>query len=149
MKIQVQEADFDQAAEYQELLNNNTQDGAIVTFVGKVRQQNQGNQVSALVLEHYPEMTAKALQNIVEKAKQRWPIGEVNVIHRVGRLTIGEQIVFVGVTSMHREAAFAAVSFIMDYLKNRAPFWKKESTSEGDVWVKQELKDKRALTRWE
>ena len=99
-------------------------------------------------MEHYPGMTEKALLDIVSKAKQRWPIGRVKVIHRIGDLELADQIVFVGVTSKHRESAFEACQFIMDYLKNDAPFWKKERTTEGEKWVEFNDKDKQAQTRW-
>lgn len=147
--ITVQEQDFDVAAEYAELINNNATDGAVVCFTGLVRDFNQGNSVNGLTLEHYPGMTEKALLAIVSQAQQRWPLGKVRVIHRIGDLDLGEQIVFVGVTSRHREAAFAANQFIMDFLKNRAPFWKKERTSTGERWVEAEDKDKKAQQRWQ
>lgn len=146
--ISVQEQDFDFGEEYQKLMADNVTDGAVVTFVGLVRDFNQGNSVHGLTLEHYPGMTEKALLDIVQEAKGRWPLGRVRVIHRVGKLGLGEQIVFVGTTSKHREAAFAANQFIMDFLKNRAPFWKKENTSEGQRWVEAEMKDKQAMDKW-
>ncbi|WP_299266408.1 molybdopterin synthase catalytic subunit MoaE [uncultured Psychrosphaera sp.] len=152
--ISVQTQDFDMAAEYQALLTNsdgtsNSNDGAVVTFVGLVRDYNQGNYVEGLTLEHYPGMTEKALEGIVLQAKQRWPLGKVRVIHRIGKLALSDQIVFVGVTSKHREAAFEATQFIMDYLKNDAPFWKKEVTNIGERWVEAEDKDVKAQQRWD
>ena len=152
--ISVQTQDFDMAAEYQALLTNsdgtsNSNDGAVVTFVGLVRDYNQGNYVEGLTLEHYPGMTEKALEGIVLQAKQRWPLGKVRVIHRIGKLALSEQIVFVGVTSKHREAAFEATQFIMDYLKNDAPFWKKEVTNIGERWVEAEDKDLKSQQRWD
>ncbi len=147
--VLIQNADFDFAYEYQSLLDNNNKDGAVVCFVGLVRDYNQGHKVSGLTLEHYPGMTEKALRDIVIKAKKRWPVGQVRVIHRIGELKLSEQIVFVGVTSKHREAAFAANQFIMDYLKNDAPFWKKEQTNKGDRWVEAEKKDLDAKNRWD
>ena len=146
--ISVQLEDFDVAAEYAELVANNSTDGAVVCFSGLVRDFNQGNQVHCLTLEHYQGMTEKALTEIVDQAKSRWPLGKVRVIHRIGDLDLGEQIVFVGVTSRHREAAFEANQFIMDFLKNRAPFWKKERTTSGERWVEAEDKDKKAQARW-
>ncbi len=146
--ITVQEQDFDVAEEYSQLMRDNVTDGAVVFFVGLVRDFNQGNMVHGLSLEHYPGMTEKALLDIVMEAKQRWPLGKVRVIHRVGDLDLGDQIVFVGVTSKHREAAFEANQFIMDFLKNRAPFWKKERTNSGERWVEAEDKDKKAQQRW-
>ncbi|MCB2384999.1 molybdopterin synthase catalytic subunit MoaE [Thalassolituus alkanivorans] len=147
--IAVQQADFDVAHEYAELRNDNRSDGAVVFFTGLVREMNQGAQVSGLTLEHYPGMTEKALQQIVADASTRWPINRVRLIHRVGALAISDQIVFVGVSSSHREAAFDACYYIMDYLKNRAPFWKKEVTSQGDRWVEALDKDKQALDKWQ
>jgi molybdopterin synthase catalytic subunit len=147
--ISVQTQDFDMASEYQTLIKNNNQDGAVVTFVGLVRDYNQGNHVEGLTLEHYPGMTEKALEDIVLQAQQRWPLGKVRVIHRIGKLVLSDQIVFVGVTSKHREAAFEATQFIMDYLKNDAPFWKKESTDIGERWVEAEQKDKIAQKKWQ
>ncbi|UXD88997.1 molybdopterin synthase catalytic subunit MoaE [Thalassolituus hydrocarboniclasticus] len=147
--IAVQQADFDVAHEYAELRNDNRSDGAVVFFTGLVREMNQGSQVSGLTLEHYPGMTEKALQQIVADACSRWPVNRVRLIHRVGTLAISDQIVFVGVSSSHREAAFDACYYIMDYLKNRAPFWKKEVTSDGERWVEALDKDKQALDKWQ
>ncbi len=147
--IAVQQADFDVAHEYAELRNDNRSDGAVVFFTGLVREMNQGAQVSGLTLEHYPGMTEKALQQIVADASTRWPVNRVRLIHRVGTLAISDQIVFVGVSSSHREAAFDACYYIMDYLKNRAPFWKKEVTSQGERWVEALDKDKQALDKWQ
>ncbi|GHF91950.1 molybdopterin synthase catalytic subunit MoaE [Thalassotalea marina] len=146
--ISVQTHDFDIASEYNALKSSSASDGAIVTFTGLVRDINQGNQVTGLTLEHYPGMTEKSLANIVQQAKLRWPLGKVHVIHRVGRLLLLDQIVFVGVTSKHREAAFEACQFIMDYLKNNAPFWKKETTLDGEKWVEFNEKDREAASRW-
>lgn len=147
--IKVQTDDFDFAHEYQQLAHENAQDGAVVCFVGLVRDYNQSQHIQGLHLEHYPGMTQKALTQIVHQAKTRWPLGRVRVIHRVGDLALSEQIVFVGVTSRHREAAFAANQFIMDHLKQRAPFWKKELTDSGSHWVAAQAKDSAALSRWE
>ncbi|MFT6897453.1 MAG: molybdopterin synthase catalytic subunit [Paraglaciecola sp.] len=147
--IVVQTADFEMQTLYQQLRQANTTDGAIVTFTGLVRDFNQGSQVSGLYLEHYPAMTQKALQRIVNEARQRWALGRVCVLHRVGQLAPGEQIVFVGVTSSHRQNAFAAGEFIMDYLKTRAPFWKKEITNQGDSWVSAKQQDKVAADKWD
>lgn len=146
--ISVQTADFDMAHEYQALIVDAKSEGAVVTFTGLVRDLNQGNQVTSLTLEHYPGMTEKSLAEIVEQAKTRWPLGKVRLIHRVGELALADQIVFVGVTSKHREAAFEACQFIMDFLKNRAPFWKKEVTEQGEKWVEFNEKDKLAADRW-
>ncbi len=147
--INVTENDFNVAEEYQALINNNSQDGAVVFFVGLVRDFNQGHSIKGLHLEYYPAMTENALKVIVEKAKERWPIGRVRLIHRVGSLNINDQIVFVGVSSQHREASFEAAQFIMDFLKTEAPFWKKEVTAdEGERWVEANQKDQLARKRW-
>lgn len=146
--ISVQTQDFDMAEEYQQLITDSASEGAVVTFTGLVRDFNQDKVIHSLFLEHYAGMTEKALLDIVMQAKQRWPLGKVKVIHRVGELKISDQIVFVGVTSMHREAAFEACQFIMDYLKNDAPFWKKEVTNQGERWVEFNDKDKNAQQRW-
>ena len=147
--ISVQENDFSVGDEYQALINNAKTEGAVVTFVGLVRDINQGQSVNSLTLEHYPGMTEKSLTAIVEQAKQRWPLGKVRVIHRVGELALSDQIVFVGVTSRHREAAFNACHFILDFLKNQAPFWKKETTQAGEKWVEFNDKDQHAMQRWQ
>ena len=146
--ISVQTADFNLNDEYLKLTLDNSKDGAVVTFVGLVRDYNQGNQVTGLTLEHYPGMTEKALVEIVDKAKARWQLGRVRIIHRVGELHLSDQIVFVGVSSQHRVEAFEACQFIMDYLKNDAPFWKKEATTEGSRWVEAENKDVEAQKKW-
>ncbi|KGJ94375.1 molybdopterin synthase catalytic subunit MoaE [Colwellia psychrerythraea] len=131
-EISIQTNDFSLADEVALLEKDNLTDGAVVTFTGRVRDNNNGNSVTTLTLEHYPGMTEKSLAKIIMQAKERWQIGRVKVIHRIGELNIGDQIVFVGVTSKHRQDAFAANEFIMDYLKVKAPFWKKEKiTDEG------------------
>ena len=147
--ISVQEADFDIAHEYAELRKDNCSDGAVVFFTGLVREMNQGSAISGLSLEHYPGMTEKVLQQIVEDACERWPLNRVRLIHRTGQLEIADQIVFVGVSSSHREAAFSACHFIMDFLKNRAPFWKKEVTPAGERWVDAQEKDLLTLEKWQ
>lgn len=119
-----------------------------MTFVGKVRDMNLGDEVIGLSLEHYPGMTEKALAEICDQAEQRWPLLDIRVIHRVGDLDIGDQIVFVGVSSAHRGAAFEACEFVMDYLKTKAPFWKKERTSESTRWVESRDSDAKAAERW-
>lgn len=145
--ISVQFDDFSVADEYAKL-SEGTEAGAVVTFIGKVRDFNQGDAVTGLSLEHYPGMTEKSLQEIVDQANQRWPLLKTRVIHRVGDLALGDQIVFVGVTSAHRGAAFDACEFIMDYLKTRAPFWKKEQTPEQSRWVDARETDTSAADRW-
>ncbi|WP_341678904.1 molybdopterin synthase catalytic subunit MoaE [Niveibacterium sp. SC-1] len=147
MSVRVQEADFDPGAEL-ETLGSSSGDmpvGGVTSFVGYVR----GGEVRAMTLEHYPGMTEKALAHIEAEARARWQLAEVCVIHRVGRLLPGARIVFVGVAARHRGEAFAACEFIMDYLKTRAPFWKKEETADGARWVEARDSDDAALARWE
>jgi molybdopterin synthase catalytic subunit len=122
--------------------------GAIASFVGLARDLNEGSGVAAMTLEHYPSMTEKALTALVEEARSRWALLDVTVIHRVGRLLPGDSIVLVVVASQHRGEAFAACEFIMDYLKTRAPFWKKEETPEGERWVEARASDDAAAARW-
>lgn len=147
--IKVQFQDFNQQQEYERLrLNSST--GAIVTFTGLVRDINQGESITALTLEHYPAMTEKALVEIVDQAKARWSIIDCTVIHRVGELKLLDQIVFVGIASLHRGDAFAACEFIMDFLKTQAPFWKKETNAQGDTyWVDARENDQLALEKWD
>lgn len=147
IRIAVQEAEFDQNAVYHWLSEQNSV-GAAVIFVGKVRELNLGDDVSSLYLEHYPAMTEKALNEIVAEAKQRWEIQRVAVIHRVGLLHTGDEIVLVGVSSAHRGDAYHANEFIMDYLKSKAPFWKKEQTDKGERWIDARTSDKQALEKW-
>ena len=146
--ISVQTEDFDFADEYQKLRHSSNSDGAIVTFVGLVRDTNLEQSVTGLFLEHYPAMTQKALNQIVESARAKWQLGSVSVIHRVGQLAVSDQIVFVGVTSQHRQSAYLANEFIMDYLKTQAPFWKKESTTQGDNWVEAKNSDIEKAKNW-
>lgn len=146
-RIRVGTAPFNVGEEYENLSADDS-DGAVVTFTGKVRNHNLGDAVAALTLEHYPGMTEKALAEIVTEARQRWALQQVTVIHRVGELFPGDEIVFVGVSSAHRGNAFAATEFIMDYLKTRAPFWKREATAEGDRWVDARDSDHQAAERW-
>lgn len=146
-RIRVGEAPFNVGEEHQWLAQCDD-DGAVVTFTGKVRNHNLGDGVSALTLEHYSGMTEKTLEAIVIEARTRWPLQRVTVIHRIGALFPGDGIVFVGVTSGHRNQAFDAAQFIMDYLKTRAPFWKRESTASGERWVAMRDSDYVAATRW-
>ena len=152
VEISIQSDDFSLADEVTLLEQDNITDGAVVTFTGRVRNQNNGNNVSSLTLEHYPDMTEKALAKIITEAKERWDIGRVKVIHRIGELHIGEQIVFVGITSKHRHDAFAANEFIMDYLKVKAPFWKKERITEGkttsEQWLDAKDSDNNKAKTW-
>jgi len=144
----VQSEDFDFAHQYQKLRDSNNSDGALVTFVGLVRDMNLQQSVSGLFLEHYPAMTEKVLINIVDKARAKWQLGSVSIIHRIGQLQVSEQIVFVGVTSQHRQSAYHANEFIMDFLKTQAPFWKKETTTEGDKWIEAKASDMDKSRRW-
>ena len=145
--IFVQHNDFSVADEYQKLCTDN-QDGAIVTFIGKVRDFNEGLGVHGLSLEHYPGMTEKVLSDIEAQAREHWPLNKVTIIHRVGDLTLGEQIVFIGVTSPHRKAAFAACEFLIDFLKTKAPFWKKELTTQGTKWLDAKASDDETSEQW-
>lgn len=146
-KIQIQTDDFQVGDEYEELKCESASYGAIVTFTGIVREQASIG-MKAMFLEHYPGMTEKSLANIVELARERWPLGKVTVIHRVGQLDLNDNIVFVGVASAHRVAAFDAAQFIMDYLKRDAPFWKKELGESSQDWVEQKASDLDAAKRW-
>jgi molybdopterin synthase catalytic subunit len=149
MAIRVQEADFDIGAELAALRAGDARVGALASFLGLVRDLNDGAAVSEMTLEHYPGMTEKALAEIVAEAKGRWDIYEALVIHRVGPLKPCDQIVLVAVTSAHRGEAFAACEFIMDYLKTRAPFWKREATPQGAHWVDARETDDSAAARWQ
>ncbi|MDC9596446.1 molybdopterin synthase catalytic subunit MoaE [Xenorhabdus anantnagensis] len=146
-RISVQRGTFNVGEEYQ-WLSQCDEDGAVVTFTGKVRNHNLGDNVKALTLEHYSGMTEKMLQKIVDEARQRWPLQRVSIIHRIGELYPGDEIVFVGVTSSHRNIAFMAAEFIMDYLKTKAPFWKKEFLAERERWVETRQRDQDAANRW-
>ena len=147
--IRVQEADFDLSTEIAALRQARPDLGAVVAFIGLVRDINAGASVSEMLLEHYPAMTQKALEGIATQAKQRWDIEDVLVIHRVGRLIPTDQIVLVAVAGAHRGSAFQACEFIMDYLKTQAPFWKKEQTVDGAHWVEARDTDDVAAQRWE
>lgn len=146
--ISVQKQDFDLAHEYMQIRENPDSDGAIVTFTGLVRELTERGNLKSMTLEHYPRMTEKSLMNICVQARERWPIGSIRIVHRIGELTPDEQIVFVGVSSKHRKAAFAATEFIMDFLKTHAPFWKKELTTEGEFWVDAKSSDKQKANDW-
>ena len=148
MPVRIQECDFDLSAEVAALRKANRQIGAITVFLGTVRDMNEGSDVQGMTLEHYPGMTEKALEEIVEQAKSRWKIGDALVVHRVGHLLPQDQIVLVVVTSAHRGEAFSACEFIMDYLKTAAPFWKKEQTLDGGRWVDARVSDDAAMARW-
>ncbi|MCY0386342.1 molybdopterin synthase catalytic subunit MoaE [Robbsia sp. Bb-Pol-6] len=148
MTIRVQEADFDFGAEIAALRIGQPRVGAVVGFVGAVRDLNDGAAVDSLELEHYPGMTERALEQIVERARARWALAGVTVIHRVGPLAPTDQIVMVAAASAHRGDAFAACEFIMDYLKTEAPFWKKEGVGETRRWVDARVSDAQARARW-
>ncbi len=147
--ISIQQNDFNVGDEYAALVANDTAAGAVVTFVGRVRDLNLAREVRGLQLEHYPGMTEKSLQEIVVQAQSRWKILRWRIIHRIGNLYLGDNIVFVGVSCSHREDAFHTAEFLMDYLKTRAPFWKKELTADGSVWLDSQEKDQQAMQRWE
>ncbi|MBU3584746.1 molybdopterin synthase catalytic subunit MoaE [Polynucleobacter sp. AM-26B4] len=149
MPVRIQTEDFDLSQEIKQLRAGDARVGAVATFVGTVRDRNDGSEVAAMTLEHYPGMTEKSLEEIIEKAKARWDIFDVLIIHRVGPLNIEDQIVLTAVTSAHRGEAFAACEYVMDYLKTLAPFWKKEDTPEGARWVDARLSDDEALKKWQ
>ena len=146
--VRVQQEPFDAGREIAELTRGRPDVGAVATFVGMVRDANEGAAVSRMSLEHYPGMTERALEEICAEAAGRWDLLDVRVVHRVGPLEPGEAIVLVAVASAHRGEAFAACEFIMDYLKTRAPFWKKELTPEGERWVEARSSDDEAASRW-
>lgn len=149
MTVSVQLADFDVGAEIANLSMGLPSVGAVASFVGLVRGDGDTSEsVAAMSLEHYPGMTEKALSAIVVEAESRWALERVRVIHRIGRLHVGEQIVFVGAASAHRADAFSACEFIMDFLKTQAPFWKKEETGQGARWVDAREADQDAKERW-
>lgn len=149
MPVRVQREDFDLGAEVAALRAGNPKVGAVAAFVGLVRDLNDGSGVSTLTLEHYPGMTESALDEICAQARARWDLLDVLVVHRVGELRPTDQIVLVAVTSSHRGEAFAACEFVMDYLKTRAPFWKKERTPQGERWVEARSSDDEAAARWD
>lgn len=148
MPVRVQAEDFDAGAEIAALRKGDPRVGGVASFIGVVRDLNEGDTVSEMTLEHYPGMTEAALEKIVAQAKSRWDIYEALVVHRIGRLKPTDQIVLVVVTSAHRGEAFQACEFLMDYLKTRAPFWKKEQTGEGARWVEARTADDAAADRW-
>jgi len=149
MPVRVQREDFDLGAEVNALRAGNAKVGAVAAFVGLVRDLNDGSGVSTLTLEHYPGMTEAALEEICAQARTRWDLIDLLVIHRVGELAPTDQIVLVAVSSAHRGEAFAACEFVMDYLKTRAPFWKKERTPQGERWVEARSSDDEAAARWD
>jgi molybdopterin synthase catalytic subunit len=148
MPVRVQTADFDVGREIAALRAGDTRVGAVASFIGVVRDLNDGDAVRGMFLEHYPGMTEKELGRICAEAKSRWDILDTLVVHRVGDLRPLDQIVLVVVTGAHRGAAFEACAFIMDYLKTRAPFWKREQTPAGHRWVEARTSDDEAAARW-
>lgn len=149
LSVSVQAADFDVAALQRALLQGAQAEGAVACFTGYVRSVNEQRNVAVMELEHYPGMTQKSIMAILEQSASRWPLLAASVVHRIGRLETGEQIVWVGVASVHRAAAFSACEFIMDFLKDRAPFWKKELGSEGAHWVDARAEDEARVARWD
>ncbi len=148
MPVRVQTRDFDVGAEIDALRAGNLKVGAVATFVGTVRDVNEGEGVGSMTLEHYPGMTERALEEICAQARSRWNVYDTLVVHRVGPLEPGDRIVLVVVTSAHRGEAFDACEFIIDYLKTQAPFWKKEATPAGERWVEAREADDEAAARW-
>jgi molybdopterin synthase catalytic subunit len=146
--IRIQTEPFDIAQEQRSLYSGHPGVGALVTFVGLMRDINEGDRISCMVLEHYPGMTENALRGIAEEAAERWEVNAIRIVHRVGHLAPQDAIVLVAVTSAHRGEAFRACEFLIDYLKTRAPFWKKETTDEGDRWVEARASDDDAADRW-
>ena len=154
MTVRVQESDFDVGAELEALTRGNKRIGGVATFVGLVRERHvregyHRDQIDALTLEHYPGMTEKALEDIEAEANRRWPLEATLIVHRYGRLEAGDRIVLVAVGSPHREAAFEACEFLVDWLKTKAPFWKLEETPTGERWVGAHEGDDKAAARWE
>jgi len=149
IEVRIQAEPFDIAAEQEDLWRGRPQVGAVVSFAGLMRDMNQGDRVSRMLLEHYPGMTEKALIAIAEEADKRWDLHGIRVLHRVGDLRPQDPIVLVVVTSAHRGEAFRACEFLIDYLKTRAPFWKKELTDRGEHWLDSRTTDAAAARRWE
>jgi len=148
LSVAVQSEDFDLRHEHQQLVQRDYGIGAVVAFIGMVRDLNLADDVVALELEHYPGMTEKSLMNIVQQAESRWSLQAARVVHRVGKMYPGDQIVLVLTASAHRGDAYEANTFIMDYLKTEAPFWKKEWTPEGPRWIEARDSDDHAAARW-
>jgi len=147
-RVSIQLHDFDLGAELAALRAGDGQVGAVASFVGTVRSRSDGSSVSAMELEHYPGMTEAAIEAMIDEATRRFDIRAARVVHRIGLLAVGEQIVLVAVASAHRAPAFEACEFLMDYLKTQAPFWKKETTPDGARWVDARVADDAALARW-
>ena len=148
LTITVQPERFDPGELQQRLLGSDAAEGAVATFTGYARSSNNGRAVDTLFIEHYPGMTERSIRATLEEACARWPVISAGVVHRVGQLAPGDPIVWVGVSSAHRAASFSACEFVMDYLKTRAPFWKKESGPEGQAWVAARDSDAERARRW-
>ncbi len=148
MAVRIQQHDFDAGQEIATLTANNHAIGGVVTFIGRVRDMTNGGELTAMTLEHYPGMTERELEKIETEAGSRWPIEASLIVHRHGRLELGDQIVLVITASPHRHAAFEANQFLVDWLKTKAPFWKMESTEQGEAWVEAKSSDDRAAARW-
>lgn len=149
LEVNIHESDFDLRVLQRSLLQGRAEEGGVATFTGHVRASNENRGVQSMYLEHYPGMTERSILGILEDSAERWPLIAARVVHRVGWLQPGEQIVWVGASSAHREAAFAACEFIMDYLKTRAPFWKKEHGPDGQHWVDARDSDSERAQRWQ
>jgi molybdopterin synthase catalytic subunit len=147
-RVLIQTDDFDLGREVAQLRAGDTRVGAVCVFVGTVRDRNEGDDVATLELEHYPGMTEKAIEDMIQEAQKRFDIFASRVVHRVGLMRPADQIVMVAVTSAHRGQSFMACEFLMDYLKTQAPFWKKELTPKGARWVDARVSDDEALRRW-
>ena len=148
VRVRVQTEPFDSGAEIARVHANAPAVGAVASFVGVVRNENDARSVGSMLLEHYPGMTERAIERIVQDARARWPLSAVTVIHRVGELSPGDPIVLVVAAASHRGEAFRACEYVMDFLKTKAPFWKKESTPDGERWVETRCSDVEALERW-
>jgi len=149
MGVRLQSADFDVGVEIAALTKGRTDIGAVVNFIGICRAGPEDDRISAMTLDHYPEMAQAELERIEAEARERWPLQGITIVHRHGRLVPGDNIVLVVTASMHRQAAFDAAEFLMDYLKTRAPFWKKEERATGTGWVAAKDEDDAAALRWE
>ena len=148
MTVKVQREDFDPGAEIAKLHTGSSDIGAVVSFVGLVRGESHGERLTSMTLEHFPEMTERELRRIADEARARWTLNDVIIVHRIGELKPGERIVLVVTAAAHRHAAFEAAEFLMDYLKARAPFWKRELRASGEHWVEARGSDNEAAARW-
>jgi molybdopterin synthase catalytic subunit len=149
LRVRVQQEDFDVGELQRELLQGSHEEGSVASFTGYVRASNGGRRLAAMELEHYPGMTERSIEDIIDQAAVRWSLIAATVVHRTGALQPGDRIVWVGAASAHREASFSACEFIMDYLKTRAPFWKREVSDDGASWVEARASDDARAARWE